>query len=474
MSSQEQPPFPAAGLQQPQQQQAIQPPPPPPPAQTSGRQSGAAKQIHRNRAQHICHSCRRRKVKCDRQHPVCGGCQKMGVPCEWSDNSQILGKEEGGRKGSITSIQQSPPRNSNKNHHQHSIQHAGDAQMQYAPGSMLPPAFGPPIHQSPVQKRGHKRQRTHPDATISEESDSFSDDQRFDVARHSFGRDSMPFLPGGVMRNNVAPSAPSAPSTYETPRPQGIEGQLEARLGKLAEIVDKWCRDTYLANGAPAPDGLSHDNLRQDLLDLQAITARRGSSSMDSTAGGAPSTRPQWEDSQSSYTSYRQNIELPGGLRSPSTSAMDTSESVTHAEDLPMSPFTDPPALPEHIDNSLEIPGQGKIPPNWQQRRDKGMQEITSFFDPGVRDARSIDDVIDPQITAQSPTTPKAKRGPGRKAQGLPPTAITDAPPGRPEDDDLSLGHLSIQEDGRTRYVGSTFWAFISNEVCLETLRQRY
>src|SRR5437762_5256579 len=60
-----------------------------PPAQTvstSPQIKTPPKQIHRNRASYSCHSCRRRKVKCDRQHPVCGGCIKMGVPCEWSDN----------------------------------------------------------------------------------------------------------------------------------------------------------------------------------------------------------------------------------------------------------------------------------------------------------------------------------------------------------------------------------------------------
>lgn len=45
------------------------------------------RQIHRNRASYSCHSCRRRKVKCDRQHPSCGNCSKMVEQCVYSDNT---------------------------------------------------------------------------------------------------------------------------------------------------------------------------------------------------------------------------------------------------------------------------------------------------------------------------------------------------------------------------------------------------
>ncbi|KAF3913143.1 hypothetical protein AA313_de0202979 [Arthrobotrys entomopaga] len=410
---------------------------PPTATNSSSRSQGPPKQIHRNRAQHICHSCRRRKVKCDRQHPVCGGCAKMGVPCEWSDNSQISNKDGGDRRQS-TGPQQSPPNGTS------------NSAPVYSGGSMPPPAFNP-SQQQPVQKRGHKRQRTHPDATISEESDSFSDDQRgYDVARHSFGRDYMPFWPGGIGRSNSSGSGPRT-----------IEDQLENRLGRLAEIVDKWCRDTYLGNGAPS-GAFNHESLLKDLKDLQAITKRRGSTSQEPTT--APSTAPPpWETAQSEYNSYPQDIQLPGGLRSPSTSAMDTSESVTHNEDLPMSPFTDLPPPREHFDNNLGIPGAGEIPANWQTYRSKGMEDLATLFDARSNEPsneeRNLEDVIDPRIR-ETPTTPKARRG--KKGQDA---NATNGKATRPEDDDLSLGHLSIQEDGRTRYVGSTFWAFISNEI---------
>lgn len=31
----------------------------------------------------------------------------------------------------------------------------------------------------------------------------------------------------------------------------------------------------------------------------------------------------------------------------------------------------------------------------------------------------------------------------------------------------LNLGHLSLEDGGKSRYVGTTYWAYISHEVCL-------
>lgn len=39
------------------------------------------RQITRNRTSYSCLTCRRRKVKCDKVHPVCGGCQKANEDC---------------------------------------------------------------------------------------------------------------------------------------------------------------------------------------------------------------------------------------------------------------------------------------------------------------------------------------------------------------------------------------------------------
>ncbi|GFN15989.1 putative C6 transcription factor [Aspergillus tubingensis] len=48
-------------------------------APKTGKAGG--RQITRNRASYSCHTCRRRKVKCDKVHPICGNCVKNGTEC---------------------------------------------------------------------------------------------------------------------------------------------------------------------------------------------------------------------------------------------------------------------------------------------------------------------------------------------------------------------------------------------------------
>ncbi|KAL4959679.1 Zn(II)2Cys6 transcription factor [Aspergillus stella-maris] len=35
-----------------------------------------------------CQTCRRRKKKCDEAHPICGGCSRNNIPCQWPNESQ--------------------------------------------------------------------------------------------------------------------------------------------------------------------------------------------------------------------------------------------------------------------------------------------------------------------------------------------------------------------------------------------------
>ncbi|WEW54600.1 hypothetical protein PRK78_000020 [Emydomyces testavorans] len=48
---------------------------------------GSGKQITRTRVSYSCHTCRRRKVKCDKVHPVCGNCLKNGSECVYDSRS---------------------------------------------------------------------------------------------------------------------------------------------------------------------------------------------------------------------------------------------------------------------------------------------------------------------------------------------------------------------------------------------------
>ncbi|KAJ5779935.1 transcriptional regulator family: Fungal Specific TF [Penicillium paradoxum] len=52
------------------------------------------RQITRNRTSYSCHTCRRRKVKCDKIHPICGNCVKNNTECTYDVLSQ---KDDNGR-----------------------------------------------------------------------------------------------------------------------------------------------------------------------------------------------------------------------------------------------------------------------------------------------------------------------------------------------------------------------------------------
>ncbi|KAJ5676491.1 uncharacterized protein N7477_002124 [Penicillium maclennaniae] len=54
------------------------------------------RQITRNRASYSCHTCRRRKVKCDKVHPICGNCAKTGAECVYDVSSQKREEERDG------------------------------------------------------------------------------------------------------------------------------------------------------------------------------------------------------------------------------------------------------------------------------------------------------------------------------------------------------------------------------------------
>ncbi|KAJ5509937.1 hypothetical protein N7453_002040 [Penicillium expansum] len=59
------------------------------------------RQITRNRASYSCHTCRRRKVKCNKIHPICGNCVKNNTECIYDVSSQ---KDDDGREGSSQNV----------------------------------------------------------------------------------------------------------------------------------------------------------------------------------------------------------------------------------------------------------------------------------------------------------------------------------------------------------------------------------
>ncbi|KAJ5382134.1 hypothetical protein N7517_000045 [Penicillium concentricum] len=59
------------------------------------------RQITRNRASYSCHTCRRRKVKCDKIHPICGNCVKNNTKCIYDVSFH---KDDDGRDGSPQNV----------------------------------------------------------------------------------------------------------------------------------------------------------------------------------------------------------------------------------------------------------------------------------------------------------------------------------------------------------------------------------
>jgi ribosomal protein L37AE/L43A len=183
------------------------------------------RQIHRNRASYSCHSCRRRKVKCDRQHPTCGNCQKMAEGCVYSDNTG---------KGA---------KNKNKNRHDANAAHSS-ASSSASPDATECPGSPP------------KRQRTNSGTSISVPSEEDASSYRSHSRSSSLNQSEF----GGL--NSPFPSPdPTLVPPSSLPPPGSLlskEGELETRVNRLAEIVDQWYKVAYSHSqpGSP-PNGFN-------------------------------------------------------------------------------------------------------------------------------------------------------------------------------------------------------------------------
>ncbi|ETN42588.1 uncharacterized protein HMPREF1541_01745 [Cyphellophora europaea CBS 101466] len=84
-------------------------------AVTDPAPKGEKRLITRNRTSYSCQTCRRRKIKCDKQHPVCGSCQKSNESCvygklEHAATTPARGGQVAKRRSSFTSSgRRSPP-----------------------------------------------------------------------------------------------------------------------------------------------------------------------------------------------------------------------------------------------------------------------------------------------------------------------------------------------------------------------------
>jgi hypothetical protein len=298
------------------------------------------RQIHRNRASYSCHSCRRRKVKCDRQHPTCGNCSKMAEACVYSDNT---GKGAANKE-----------KNKNRDRPATTTEHR---ETQFGnPGS-------PP-----------KRLRTNSGTSMATAS---SEDETSSYRSHSrssslnqgdFVALNSPYQEPTTLPQGPPPPSASLLSTIIK------EGELETRVNRLAEIVDQWYRFAY-SHSQPnsPPPGVSPDMAN----------------------AGAPSPRStplsQWPHSHQLTEHHR-----PQSLM------------ISKQEDICSPPKSAPADLGRAHQKS-------------------------------------------PIRSRSRPTSVSSTHFASCKDGGA---------------EDVAMGHLSIQENGRSRYVGTSFWALLSNEVC--------
>ncbi|CUS09771.1 unnamed protein product [Tuber aestivum] len=304
-----------------------------------------SRQIHRNRISYSCHACRRRKVKCDRQHPICGNCSRTSDVCLYDDHSNK-------KKGSRSGVQQ------------------------------------PQSSTNPLRT---KRQRTGEDSEDAETSEDYS-------------------AAGITATINGPEFTSSSPG-----RPE----DLEARMNKLAEVVDKWYKDAY-------GRGIIPPVARQ-----QAASAGANGPDTRSTFKGTLGTVPAPESlvpqEQGILDNMRKLAHSIGGPRSsPGPSVSCSSVSSPHSlcsQNTVTTPGSSASGNPQQAP-AVENTGGATHSPEKLTRGQLAMK------------------LLDEEIEAA-----RAKGG------------ISDSI------DDLGLGHLSIQGRGRSRYVGSSFWASISNEI---------
>ncbi|RPA95086.1 hypothetical protein L873DRAFT_1846130 [Choiromyces venosus 120613-1] len=303
------------------------------------------RQIHRNRISYSCHACRRRKVKCDRQHPICGNCTRTSDACVYDDHSN--------KKGTKSSVQQ--------------------------PQSITNPPRT-------------KRQRATEDSEDGETSESYS--------------------ALGITTNNNGPESTSLG--------QGKQEDLETRMNRLAEIVDRWYKDAY-GQGAIPP-----------VARQQAVGSAVGVSGSDTrspfrgTSGHVPTFENLFPQEQSILDNIRRYTRSTNDASaSPGRSISDSSVSSAHSP---------------RSQNTVTTPGSSA---------NGHSQQACSHENPNGA-------IHPPEKMSNGQLTMKLL---GEEIEAARAKGISD------DIDDLGLGHLSIQGRGRSRYVGSSFWASISHEI---------
>ncbi|KAL7270116.1 hypothetical protein RUND412_007186 [Rhizina undulata] len=197
-----------------------------------------------------------------------------------------------------------------------------------------------------------------------------------------------------------------------------IEGELETRMNRLVEIVDQWYKDAY-GQGVTAPNLQSlaqQQQIQHQQVDEGNIVMAI-QSAMKDVNGLPPALSPQqWQHLQNQFQQQQQlNNQRPYlGAKPP------LSPTAQNPPPRPYAAPTEPVAAPVK-----ETPTPNCAPP----------------LPPILGNSQSASLLVDKLANYEKIV---GKDG---------------------EVEDLALGHLSIQDGGRSRYVGSSFWAFLTTEI---------
>ena len=325
--------------------------PSPPRSQEQQQQAlpiSQSRQIHRNRISYSCHACRRRKVKCDRQHPICGNCTRASDVCIYDDHSNK-------KKGSKSGVQQ--------------------------PQSITNPPRT-------------KRQRTREDSEDWETGEGY---------------------PAVAITSNTNGPESTSPSSQEK------QGDLEARMNKLAEVVDKWYRDAYGQGIIPPP--------RKQALGIAGTDGSDTKSTFEGSLGQIPTAKDALSQEQGILDNMRRLTHSISGVSGASGSP-DRSIACSSVSS-PYSPRSQ---------KTVTTPGSSV---SGHSQQVPALEDTNGATHPPKERGESAMKLLNQEIEAARA---------GGAGDGI---------------DDLGLGHLSIQGRGRSRYVGSSFWASISHEVIL-------
>jgi len=219
-----------------------------------------------------------------------------------------------------------------------------------------------------------------------------------------------------------------------TPPGQEKQEDLEARMNKLAEVVDKWYKDAYGQGIIPPAVA------RKQALSVVEASSSNTKSTFEGSLGQIPAAKDASSQEQGILDNMRKLTHSISGASGASGASSSPGRSIACSSvSSPYSPRSQ---------NTVTTPGSSVSGHSQQVSTLENTNGVTHPPEKMKRGELAM------QLLSEEIEAAKAK-GTGDSI------------------DDLGLGHLSIQGSGRSRYVGSSFWASISHEVILYKQFQR-